>query len=71
MSATKEDLNDFEFIISEAIRIKKGLNTEHPIEFLKKEYNGKHGPIGMIIDTPNNANEITPKDPKKTNLSIM
>lgn len=65
MSATKEDLNDFEFIISESIRIKKGLNTEHPIELLKKEYNGKHGPINMIIDTPNNANEITPKDPKK------
>ncbi|MEC5344046.1 hypothetical protein ABRZ24_15745 [Brenneria populi] len=65
MSATKEDLKDFEFIISEAIRINNGFEEEGALDFLKKEYNREYGTIGMIIDTPNNGDKITLKVPRR------
>lgn len=52
MSATLDDIKDFEFIISEALRIGSELNPKNFKDFFNKEYNGGYGPLGMTIDIP-------------------
>lgn len=53
MSASKQDVQDFEFIISEAIRIKDSLRNEDFKSFMAQEYNEAFDSIGMMIETPN------------------
>ncbi|WP_338635286.1 hypothetical protein V6L80_15165 [Erwinia persicina] len=52
MSASLEDIKDFDFIISEASRITDGLNLSNFRDFYDKEYNRPLGSIGMTINPP-------------------
>ncbi len=72
MSASKQDVQDFEFIISEAIRIKDSLRNEDFKSFMAQEYNEAFDSIGMMIETPNVGDQITLKDPRRQiNLSYL
>lgn len=64
MSASLQDVTDFDFIISEAGRINKELSSSNLRDFYQKEYNRPLGSIGMTIDTPYellNKNNSTPR----------
>lgn len=52
MSASLQDVTDFDFIISEAYRINKELASSNFKDFYRKEYNRPLGSLGMTIDTP-------------------
>lgn len=52
MSASLQDVVDFDFIISEAYRINEELASSNFRDFYQKEYNRPLGSIGMIIDIP-------------------
>lgn len=52
MSASLQDVTDFDFIISEAYRINKELASSNFKDFYRKEYDRPLGSIGMTIDTP-------------------
>lgn len=53
MSASLEDVKDFDFIISEALRIQTELDSDNFREFYEKEYNENFGCLGMTINAPN------------------
>ncbi|MFO6299618.1 hypothetical protein [Rahnella selenatireducens] len=55
MGATKQDIVDFKFIYSEYLRIQENLSQGIFIDEFNKEYDGKFGSIGMIIDVPENV----------------
>ena len=64
MSASLQDVTDFDFIISEVGRINKELSSSNLRDFYQKEYNRPLGSIGMTIDTPYellNKNNSTPR----------
>lgn len=52
MNASKEDVQDFQFIISEAMRIYDLLNGDNYKECLEKEYYRDFSSIGMVINPP-------------------
>ncbi|MDG0283906.1 hypothetical protein [Klebsiella pneumoniae] len=49
MSASLDDVKDFDFVISEAFRIDVGLDSPNFREFYNQEYNRDFGSIGMTI----------------------
>ncbi|AMA32818.1 hypothetical protein LPL04_17280 [Klebsiella pneumoniae] len=52
MSASLDDVKDFDFVISEAFRIDVGLDSPNFREFYNQEYNRDFGSIGMTINAP-------------------
>ncbi len=52
MNASKEDVQDFNFIITEAMRVYDLLNGDNYKEELRKEYCRDFSSIGMVIEPP-------------------
>ncbi|WP_391488705.1 hypothetical protein [Leclercia tamurae] len=52
MSASLDDVKDFDYIISEASRIDNEMNSSNFKQFYEKEYNRPLGSIGMTINPP-------------------
>lgn len=52
MSASLDDVKDFDYIISEALRIDNEMDSSNFKEFYEKEYDRPLGSIGMTINTP-------------------
>lgn len=55
MAATKEDVEDFLFIINEAIRLRELLNESY--DLYKKDFDGMSGSLFSTIDTPRDVYE--------------
>ncbi|EPP5336609.1 TPA: hypothetical protein ACPJ06_003010 [Vibrio diabolicus] len=55
MAATKQDYEDFQFILSESIRLQKLLNESY--ELYEKDFDGIYGSIFSIINTPKDIYE--------------
>lgn len=72
MIATLEDVNDFDFIISEALRIHTELASDNFREFYEKEYSGDLGSFGMTINAPHELIKDNQNIPKRQiNLSYL
>lgn len=65
MSASLEDVKDFDFIISEALRIQTELDSDNFREFYEKEYNENFGCLGMTINAPNELYKKNHDNPKR------
>lgn len=71
MNASKIDIDDLNYIVSEAVRIHDNFNSKSFKIFLEEEYNREFSSLGMSIDATDEYRKKKQKNLPSSNSSII